>query len=198
MLIVTSKQIKSYKEYLKANLSKKRYTHSLNVAEEAKKLAEKFDGDKEKCYVAGLLHDVTKEIDNDSHLEIINSSALEVCAIEKNAPPLYHAITGSLMITKLFEIDDEEVVNAIRYHTVARREMSRTEEIIYLADLVSEDRTYKDVKKMRKLAYTDIDKAMLEALKFSIKDSVDKDNTIPFSTLDAYNYYALKSKKRKD
>lgn len=190
------KQIKEYKKYLKDNLSKKRYEHSLNVASEAKKLAGEFGGDKEKCYLAGLLHDVSKEIDNNKHLEIINSSSLFVDEIEKNAPPLYHAISGAETVRKLFGIDDEEIILAVRYHTVAREGMSLTEEIIYLADLVSEDRDYKDVKRMRKLAHSDIDKAMLEALKFSIKDSVEKTNTIPVSTLQAYNYYAKKSKRK--
>lgn len=196
MVEVSQKKIKEYKDYLKENLSKKRYEHSLNVAHEAKKLAGEFDADKEKCYLAGLLHDVSKEIDNKRHLELLEKSDLWVSEIEKNAPPLYHAISGAVTVKELFGIDDEEIILAIRYHTVARKGMSKIEEIIYLADLVSEDRDYKDVKKMRKLAHTDIDKAMLEALRFSIKDSVEKGNTIPVSTLEAYNFYADKFKTK--
>lgn len=197
-LVLCKKKIKAYKDYLKDNLSKKRCEHSLNVAKEAVKLAEIFDGDVDKCYLAGLLHDVSKELESEKQLFYVNNSQLDVSEIEKLAPPLYHAIAGAEQIKELFEIDDEEIVLAIRYHTVARACMSKTEEIIYLADLVSEDRDYKDVKRMRKLAHTDLEKAMYEALRFSLKDSVDKGNAIPVSTLEAYNYYALKIKQRKD
>ena len=76
--------------------------------------------------------------------------------------------------------------------------MSKTEKIIYLADLVSQDREYKDVKRMRKIAFSDLHKAMFEALKFSIEDSSKKGNTIPFKTLSAYNQYAEMMKQRKD
>lgn len=196
--VLCKKEIKSYKDYLKDNLSKKRYEHSLNVAKEAVKLAEAFGGDVDKCYVAGLLHDVSKELDSEKQLYYVNNSRLCVSEIEKNANPLFHAIAGAEQIKELFGIDDEEIVLAIRYHTVAREGMSKTEKIIYIADLVSEDRDYKDVKRMRKIAHTDLDKAMYEALKFSVKDSVDKGNAIPSSTLEAYNLYAVKYKQRKE
>ena len=198
MIVLCKKKIKAYKDYLKENLSKKRYTHSLNVAETALELAKEFDGDREKCYLAGLLHDVSKELDTEKQLYYVNKCPLDVCEVEKNAPPLFHAIAGSEQVKELFGIEDEDVVNAIRYHTTARENMSKTEQIIYLADLVSEDREYKDVKKMRKLAYTDIEKAMYEALKFSLTDSVQKGNTIPCKTLLAYNQYAKIFKQRKD
>lgn len=198
MTVLCKKKIKAYKDYLKENLSKKRYTHSINVSKTAVELAKEFDGDKDKCYVAGLLHDISKEIDDEKQLCYVNNSKRDVSEIEKNAPPLYHAIAGAEQTKELFEIDDEEILDAIRYHTVARENMSKTEKIIYLSDLVSEDRDYKDVKKMRKLAYSDLDKAMLEALKFSIEDSVQKGNTIPECTLSAYNQYAKIFKDRKD
>ena len=198
MNVLCKKKIKAYKDYLNENLSKKRYTHSLNVAKVAVELAKEFDGDEDRCYIAGLLHDVSKELDVEKQLDYVNTSQRDVSEVEKNAQPLYHAIAGAEQTKELFEINDEDVLNAIRYHTVARENMSKTEKIIYLSDLVSEDRDYKDVKKMRKLAFSDLDKAMLEALKFSITDSVEKGNTIPQSTLLAYNQYAFMLKQRKE
>lgn len=196
--LLCKKKIKAYKDYLKENLSKKRYNHSLLVADEALKLAEEFDGDRDKCYLAGLLHDVSKELETSKQKEIVENSSLDVSWVEKIAPPLYHAIAGAEQVKSLFGITEDEILSAIRYHTVARVDMSKTEQIIYLADLVSEDRDYKDVKKMRKLAHSDLERAMLEALRFSISDSVEKGNTIPQSTLEAYNQYASKFKQRKD
>ena len=67
--------------------------------------------------------------------------------------------------------------------------MSRLEEIVYLGDLVSAERDYKDVDKMRKLVYTDLDEAMLYAIEFSMKAVMKKGGVIPICTAEAYNFY---------
>ncbi|WP_124098433.1 bis(5'-nucleosyl)-tetraphosphatase (symmetrical) YqeK [Ruminococcus sp. Marseille-P6503] len=189
------KLIGQYKNYLKENLSKKRYTHSVNVANAASKLAERYGGNKEKAYLAGLLHDICKETPEEKQLELVKQSKLDVCAIETKTPALYHAIAGAEFIQSEFQITDTEIVDAVRYHTVGRKDMPLLSQIIYLADLISDDRDYKDVKKMRRYAEQSLEKAMLEALKFSIADSVEKGNMIPVSTLECYNDFAkLKNK----
>ena len=180
------KTIGIYKAYLKEHLSKKRYTHSMNVANSAVELA--------KRYGAGLLHDVAKEIPALELAAIVSKSSLDVCDIEKKAVPLFHGIAGAELVQTLFDIHDPEIISAIRYHTVACGNMPKLSQIVYLADLISADRDYKDVKKMRKYAEQSLEKAMFEALKFSIKDSVEKGNTIPVSTLEAYNDFADNSK----
>ena len=190
-----SKNIERYTAYLKEHLSKKWYTHSLNVAEAARELAERFGGDKDKAYTAGLLHDIAKELPVEEQLALVSKSRLAVHEIEKQAVPLYHAIAGAVLVQTLFEINDLDIINAIRYHTVACGDMSRLTEIIYLADLISADRDYKDVGRMRKLAEKSLERAMCEALRFSIADSVGKGNRIPPSTLEAYNRYIKYAKK---
>mgnify|MGYP001061309963 CR=1 FL=1 len=189
------KLIGQYKNYLKENLSKKRYTHLVNVANAASKLAEKYGGNKEKAYLAGLLHDICKEMPTEKQLELVKLSGLDVCEIETKTPALFHAIAGAEFIQSEFQIRDPEIINAVRYHTVGCKDMPLLSQIIYLADLISDDRDYKDVKKMRKYSEQSLEKAMLEALKFSIADSVEKGNTIPVSTLECYNDFAkLKNK----
>ena len=188
--MLDKKVIGKYKAYLKENLSKKRYNHSVNVAGAALELARKYGGDADKAYIAGLLHDCAKELDIDKQLELAVKSNLDVCDIEKKATPLYHAIAGSELVKTEFDITDKEIIHAIRYHTVACKDMPKLSQIVYLADLISEDRDYKDVKKMRKYADQSLEKAMYEALKFSIADSVSKGNSIPVCTLEAYNDFA--------
>ena len=189
------KTIGKYKSYLKDNLSKKRYNHSVNVANAAVKLAEKYDEDKDNAYLAGLLHDIAKEMPTKEQLELVKSSDLSVSEIETKTTALYHAIAGAELVQTLFDIHDPEIIGAIRYHTVACGNMSKLAQIIYLADLISDDRDYKDVKKMRKYSEQSLEKGMFEALRFSIADSVGKGNTIPVSTLEAYNDFALITKK---
>ena len=189
------KVIGKYKEYLRNHLSKKRYNHCLNVANSAITLSKKYGADVDKAYVAGLLHDVAKEMPVEDQLRLVNSSDLDVSDVEKDAVALYHAVAGAEIIQSVFDIHDPEIIHAIRYHTVACKNMPKLSQIIYLADLISDDRDYKDVKKMRKYALQSLDRAMYEALKFSMTDSVNKGNTIPESTLGAYNDFASIFKK---
>lgn len=184
--------VEEIKDILKIRLSKKRYTHSLNVSDAAVRLAEKYGGDREKCRLAGLVHDICKEIPTDEQLVMGRKSIVPLSSVEEKIPALYHAAAGAWYIEHVLHISDEDVLMAVRFHTAARGGMSRTEEIIYLADLISDDRTYKDVVRMRKLAFEDIDKAMLEAIRFSISDVLAKGSLIPESTTQAYNAYAEK------
>lgn len=184
-----NKQIGIYKKYLREHLSKKRYTHSINVAGAAVELARKYGADADKAYTAGLLHDIAKELPAEEQQRIVLGSSLKVSDIEKEALPLFHAIAGAELVQSLFDITDEELIWAIRWHTVAAGGMSRLAVIVYLADLISADRDYKDVGRMRKLADKSLERAMCEALRFSISDSVSKGNSIPLSTMEAYNEY---------
>ena len=186
------------KKYLKDNLSSKRYQHSLNVAAECRKLAEKYGEDPEKAYFAGLLHDVCKELAPEEQIRLIEESGFAVCREERETRSLWHAVAGAYFIKSVWGIEDIDIINSIRFHTVGRAGMSRLEEIVYLGDLVSADRSYKDVDKMRKLVYTDLDAAMLEGFVFSIKSVVKKGGLVPPCTVEGYNFYTrlLKSDKK--
>lgn len=190
-------RIKYYKSCLKERLSKNRYHHSVCVANEAKALAQENDYDEDRAYLAGLVHDVCKEDSMENQLELMSRCKTYIDETEKTTKALYHGIAGSVFIEEEFKIYDEDIQNAVRYHTVAREGMSTLEKIVYLADLVSEDRTYSDVKKYRKTAHKDLDIGMLEALKYSIKSTVNKESEIVKSTLSAYNEYIRKLKNKK-
>lgn len=177
------------KKFLKEQLSAKRYAHSLNVAAECRKLAEKFGEDTEKAYFAGLLHDICKELPDDIQRELVIHSGFTYSREELETRSLWHAIAGAGLVRDKFGIEDIDILNAIRFHTVGRAGMSRLEEIVYLGDLISADRDYKDVDKMRKLAYMSLDEAMLEAFLFSIKSVVKKGGLIPVCTVEGYNFY---------
>lgn len=183
--------ITEYKTYLESNLSAKRYHHSLCVADEALKLAKAYGADEDKAYICGLLHDICKEISTDEQLDLMSRSEFEISETELRAPKTYHGIAAAVFVKEHYGITDRDMLLAIRYHTVARAGMSLLEKIIYMADLVSADRTYKDVALIREITYADLNRGMYEAMRFSLEDSISRVRTIPQSTLDAYNEYTL-------
>ena len=177
------------KKLLKSMLSQKRYQHSLNVAAECRKLAEKYGEDPDKAYFAGLLHDICKELPAEEQKELVLSSGYAVCREELETRSLWHAIAGAFYVKTRFGVDDIGILDSIRFHTVGRAGMTRLEEIVYLGDLISAERDYKDVDKMRKITYVSLDEAMLEAFSFSIKNQVKKNGMIPLCTVEGYNFY---------
>lgn len=185
------------KKYLKANLSAKRFQHSLNVADECRKLAEKYGEDPDKAYYAGLLHDICKEMPDAEQKALVENSGFAVCREELETRSLWHGIAGAYFVKTEFGVEDIDIINAIRFHTIGRAGMSRLEEIVYLGDLVSAERDYKDVDKMRKLVYSSLDEAMLYAVVFSIKSVIKKGGVIPLCTVEAYNFYTRLQKEAK-
>lgn len=183
--------------FLKARLSKKRYTHSLNVAHEAQRLAELYGEDPEKAYFAGLMHDVCKELPAEEQEELVRASSFAVSKEELVTKPVWHGIAGAYFLQVRMGVTDPDVLNAVRYHTVGRAGMTRLEEIVYLADLISEDRTYDGVEQMRQLCLTSINAAMLEGIRFSIATTLKKGGYLPPVTVEAYNQYIFCEKQEK-
>lgn len=183
--------------FLKARLSKKRYTHSLNVAHKAQRLAELYGEDPEKAYFAGLMHDVCKELPAEEQEELVRASSFAVSKEELVTKPVWHGIAGAYFLQVRMGVTDPDVLNAVRYHTVGRAGMTRLEEIVYLADLISEDRTYDGVEQMRQLCLTSINAAMLEGIRFSMETTLKKGGYLPPVTVEAYNQYIFCEKQEK-
>ena len=180
------------KNILSKKLNENRYYHSLCVADEAQRLAEKYSGNAEKCFLAGLLHDITKNATKEEHLQIFETFGIILNDIEKNAQKLWHAMSGEAYIRYVLNIKDEEILDAVRYHTTAKDDMSLTAKILYLADFTSKDRDYDDVDEMRRLVDISLDDAFLYALKYSITDLVEMSRAVHPDTLKAFNQVVLK------
>lgn len=185
-----------FRNYLKSNLSKKRYKHSLNVADAALNLAMQYGANPNKAYFAGLVHDICKELPHQEQKRLMLTCPFPPDELELKTPSLYHAVAGSAFLNKCFDINDEEILRAVRFHTVAADNMSKVEAIVYMADLISAERDYSGVEAMRKLAFSDFDKAMAEALRFQISSQVNKLNYLIPSTARAYNEYIMKTKEK--
>ena len=181
-----------YKRILKQRLNEKRYYHSLCVADEALRLAKKYGANPDKAYLAGLLHDITKNAPDEEHLQIFKEFGIILTDIEKNAKKLWHAMSGAEYVKNILGIKDNEIIDAIRYHTTAKADMSLIAKILYLADFTSKDRDYEDVDVIREYVDESLCKAFVYALQYSITDLVNQGRAVHPGTVEAYNRAVLK------
>ncbi len=177
----------NYIEILKSRLTEKRFKHSFCVADEAKRLAVKYESNAEKAYLAGLLHDITKNADENEQLNLMKEFDIIPDGITLSSEKLWHAVTGAGYIEKRLGITDKEIISAVRYHTTAKKNMSKFEKILYIADFTSLDRDYDDVEIMREKANESLDCAMEYALEYTVNELKGKGAKIHPDTLDAYN-----------
>lgn len=176
-----------YKKLIKSRMSDYRYTHSINVSKEAVRLAKKYGADTEKASLAGILHDITKETPKEEQLQIMTDGGIILDNVQKNSSKLWHGISGSVYIRDVLNITDEDILNAVRYHTTGRAGMSLLEKIIFIADFTSAERDYNGVKTMRKKADKALENAMLYGLQFTLKDLSKRAMIIHPDALACYN-----------
>lgn len=190
--------ISDYKKIIRERMGDYRFSHSVNVAKEAKKLAKHYGADENKAEIAGILHDITKEMPKEQQLQIIIDSGIILDNVQLHAPKLWHGMSGSIVVRDELGIDDEDILNAIRYHTTGRAGMSLLEKVIFTADFTSEERTYSGVATMRKKSKKSLEEAMLYGYQFTFKDlSKDSLRFIPMK-LPAIMKLFCKYPKRKE
>lgn len=168
-----------------------RYIHSCNVAEEAVILAKLYGCDEEKAYTAGILHDITKEFPKEEQLQIIRDGGIILDDVQKNAPKLWHSVSGSVYIQTHLGLTDEDVINAIRYHTTGRANMSLLEKIIYTADYTSAERSYNGADVMREKSRSSLEEAMIFSCQFTLQNLSEKQAAIHPDQLFCYNDLVL-------
>ena len=145
----------------------KRLAHILGVAKLAKELAHKYNVNEEKAYIAGLLHDYYKYEPICEMIELINNDEIRVKF--ESAPQIYHAYASSVAANKFFNIFDEEILNAIKYHVYGRLNMTLLEKILVVSDFAEDSREYIRCKEVRKvLDDGNFDLAMYLCIKYTI------------------------------
>ena len=186
---VSKLSLKELRHRSEKYLNKGRIAHVHGCEEEAAALAKRWGISERTAAEAGILHDITKRLNPEEHLDLCRKYGIDNDGREMQEPKLMHAKTGAAFARDLFGISDE-VYEAIRWHTTGKPAMTTLEKIIYLADYIEPTRDFEGVEKLRKLAYEDLDKAMELGLKMSI-DEITARGDDPFEiTRRAYEYYA--------
>ena len=186
----TKTNIEEIKHWLKDNLNEERYIHTIGVMEAAIELAEMFNMDREKAQIAGLLHDAAKCFTNEKLLEIIQSHIPEVNECELVNYKTLHAPVSAYLAKEEFGVYDQEILSAIRWHTLGRCDMTDFEKIVFLADKIeAKTREPEFRNECMKLLKTSngINKAMFRCFECTIKSLVDRKLAICHITIDVYN-----------
>ena len=153
-------------------LSPRRIAHVWGCEHEARRLAERWGADVSDAAEAGILHDITKKFSLSEQLHLSEKYGIINDTIEIGNPKLLHAKTGAAMSRDLFGVP-AHIESAIRWHTTGHEDMTLLEKIIYLADYIEPTRDFPGVEKLRALAYSDLDAAMILGLEMSLQELRD-------------------------
>ena len=149
----------------------------------------------ERAMLAGLMHDCAKCIPNAKKLKLAEKNGLEITELERNNPFMLHAKVGAMLAKVKYDIDDEEVLGAIRWHTTGKPNMNLLEKIVYVADYIEPRRDKApNLKEIRKLAFMDLDLALLKILEDTLGYLGDSPEEVDSMTRETYEYYKAQIK----
>lgn len=176
---------------LKATQHERRFNHTLGVVSEAERLAPMFGVDVRKAKLTALLHDCAKNLDEstgENFFVLCQKYGVKLDKCAKNESALVHAFLGAAVAYKEYGIEDNEILEAIYYHTTARANMTPLEKLIYIADMTEPGRTIEQAKEIRRLVEENIDEALIYAIGCSIKHVIKKGTLIHPDSVHALNY----------
>jgi nicotinate-nucleotide adenylyltransferase len=186
-------QFEAIKRDIKALLKPARYEHSLSVAKTAVYLAMNIGYETYRPYLAGILHDCAKYMNDEDMLRTAEENGIELEEIEKRAVQLVHAKVGAHFAKSKYGIDDEEIISAIKYHTTGKPAMTTLEQLIYISDTIEPLRKWENSTEpdlIRSIATSDLDRATYVILKrtFEYITRMYRDN-VSERTRETYDYY---------
>ncbi len=179
-------KMKDIQNKLINDIGEKRFKHSLRVAETAVKLADNYGLDPKKAYLAGLIHDCAK-YNEEAYIKKYNID-FSIYPVSSIKDPVLHSFLGAEVAKKVYNIYDGDVLKAIEYHTTGRPDMSDLEKIIFIADAIEPARDFEGIEKIRKLAFENLNKAMLNLLDSNIIFLIGKKALINPLSFEARNY----------
>lgn len=189
---ISNELVLTLEHKLQQQLTPKRYLHTLGVAYLSASLAMCHDISHRDALVAGLLHDCAKNYPEEDMLKQCQMLQLPMSEHERRIPELIHAVYGAYLAKTEYGIMQEDMLLAIRNHTLGRPDMSKLEQIVYLADYLEPERTQPTVPSLdeiRKIAFIDLDRATLLVSENTIRYfETTKKDTDPM-TYKVYEFY---------
>lgn len=181
---------KVMQDKLQSALTIKRYIHTTGVVDEAIKLAKYYNVDVEKAKIAALLHDCAKCYPDEMKKRLCREFHIELDEIMKSQIDLAHSFLGAKIAKSEYGVTDKDILEAIRYHTTGKKNMSMLDKIIFIADYIEPNRkNFEGLDEIRSLAYTDIDKALKKCLENTIQHTLKKGELLHPLTCEALEDY---------
>jgi hydrolase, HD family len=175
-------RIEEIKKELKKNLPEKTYLHTLRTVNMAMELCVDTAADRNVVFLAALLHDCAKKTKPNSEqlLELDDFAGYE---------KVIHAPLGAVIARQKYGIQEERVLNAIRYHTTGRPQMNLEEQIVFLADAIEDERDYPGVEQIREKTKLSIADGVLESLRGTVQFETGNGSRLHPLTLQAIAYF---------
>lgn len=181
-------------KYLFALESEQRYAHSLGVMEISEELAKKYNVDIERTKKSALMHDMAKFMPIETLRQYIKKNNLQVSENEMLAGVALHGVVAADICKKEYNFDDE-MCSAIAIHTIGKENMTMLEKIVFIADKIDKTRKYEGIEDLRKLAFEDIDRAILQNIEHSIEKNIKRGNIIIERSIKTRNFILINLKK---
>lgn len=182
---------KELEEYLKKNLKPSRFDHSLGVMRSSEELASRFNANTNKAKIAGLIHDCGKNLSDAAILSLLKEHKHKITEVVYANPQLMHGLAGAIIAKDIFKVKDKEILDAVTYHTIGRKSMTKMDKIIYIADYIEPSRNFPGVEELRRVASINLDEALLLAFDKTINYVIEKGEIIHSNTIDARNELIL-------
>ncbi|MFC7681455.1 bis(5'-nucleosyl)-tetraphosphatase (symmetrical) YqeK [Paenibacillus sp. GCM10028914] len=173
-------------EAVSSQMPEKRWIHTQGVMDTAVKLAEQYGADPEKADLAAILHDVAKYWPVLKLKEVLVDNGLSGDLLEHDKQ-LWHAEVGAFVAERDYGITDQEVLDAIRYHTSGRVGMTLLDKVVCLADYMEPGRDFPGVNNIRELANHSLEEALLAGFDSTINHLLSRRQIIYPLTLLARN-----------
>ncbi len=174
-------RIENFKKKLKNELKPERYEHTLRTVNMAMELSVGQSVDLEKIFVASLLHDCAKyRVPTEEQKKKLGDVA--------EHPNIVHAFFGAIIANEEYGINDETVLNCIKYHTTGRPGMTKEEMIVFLADAIEEGREYPNLKNIKEATEKSLENGVLTSLKGTVDFETSRNNQIYHLTYETINY----------
>lgn len=176
---------------IKESLSPHRFNHTVGVAQSAVQLAALYGANTQKAETSALLHDIARELDSENMIKICKQNGITMDEIELYVPDLLHGKVGALIAKETYGITDQEILDAVRYHTTGRKKMTTMDKIIFVADMIEPGRQFPGVDLLREKALKDLNQSVIAGLNSTIRFVLEKGMIIHPISIEARNYLLM-------
>ncbi len=175
---------------LSKKLKKERFEHTIGVMYTAASLAMSYGEDIQKALTAGLLHDCGKYCPAREQIKLCKKYGLQLTSAELEMPALIHAKLGAYLAAHEYKIKDQNIIDAVRYHTTGRPDMTMLEKIIYISDYIEPNRReIPGLGEIRSIVFRDIDRAVYLSALRTVRYLKDGGRAVDPMTVKTCEYY---------